>query len=226
MSHELIDKLSELLAETASAHHQAFLATDGADPDWPIWYADHLVDRLPPLLGSTTTQSKIIYLLMQMEEIRLAESPDADWIQFYAERLGGFATSAGRSHVDGEPKVTGFGGIFFKSENPAKLRAWYTKHLGIVQQEDGSIIFEWAEKGTPENPGFTVWGPFKDDTTYFDPSTKPFMFNFRVDDLDGLLTTLREAGVEVDDKVDDYPYGKFGWCMDPEGTRIEFWEPK
>ena len=226
MKEGLVPQLRDLLVETGGAHHQAFIDTDGADPDWPIWYADYLVDRLPPLLGSTTTKSKIIHLLMQMEEIRLAESPDADWAQFYADRLGGFATSAGQSRPDGDSKVTGFGGIFFKSENPAKLRAWYTKHLGIVQQEDGSIIFEWAEKGTPENPGFTVWGPFKEDTKYFDPSTKPFMFNFRVDDLDGLLTTLREAGVEVDDKVDDYPYGKFGWCMDPEGTRIEFWEPK
>ena len=141
MSNDLISQLRELFQETAFAHHKAFHVTHGVDPDWPLWYADYLVDRLPPLLGSTATKSKIIYLLMQMEDVRLAESPDADWTQFYAERLGGFAKSAGQSRADCDPKVTGVGGLFFKSENPARLRAWDNKHLGILQQGDGSIIF-------------------------------------------------------------------------------------
>lgn len=145
MSHTLIDQLSDLLKETAAQHHAAFESTDGVDLDWPLWYAEYLLDRLPPILGSTPTKSKIVYLLMQLEDMRLAESPEEEWSRFYAERLGGFAISAGQSRAEGDPQVTGFGGIFFKSKDPARLRAWYTKHLGLVQQEDGSIIFEWAE---------------------------------------------------------------------------------
>lgn len=122
-------------------------------------------------------------------------------------------------------RVTGFGGIFFKCENPETLKSWYHKHLGIEPDKDGYISFQWREKEDPDTVGFTAWGPFEKDTKYFDPSTKPFMFNFRVADLHALLDELRDEGLEVDDKVEDHEYGKFGWVMDPEGNRVELWEP-
>lgn len=117
-------------------------------------------------------------------------------------------------------KVTGIGGIFFKSRDPKALAAWYREHLGLDIEDWGGVNFHW---GDPE--GFTVWSPFQEDTGYFDPSDRPFMVNFRVDDLDGMLTRLREADVQVDDRVEEYEYGRFGWFVDPEGTRIELWEP-
>ena len=122
-------------------------------------------------------------------------------------------------------RVTGIGGIFFKSRDPQQLKSWYQQHLGIVPDQGGYVAFQWREKDDPDNVGYTVWGPFGEDTKYFDPSTKPYMLNFRVDDLDALLAQLRSEGVEVDDKVEEYEYGRFGWIMDPEGCRIELWEP-
>lgn len=122
-------------------------------------------------------------------------------------------------------KVTGIGGVFFKCRDPKGLIEWYRTHLGLEPEDHGSAMFHWREHDDPEREGFTVWGPFSEDTAYFDPSKRPFMVNFRVDDLDAILASLREAGVEVDDKVEEYEYGRFGWFMDPEGTRIELWEP-
>ena len=117
-------------------------------------------------------------------------------------------------------QVTGIGGVFFKTRDRAALIAWYKEHLGIDPSEHGSVAFQWNDPN-----GVTVWGPFDHDTDYFDPSSAPFMINYRVDDLDGLLAKLRAAGVTVDDKVEDYDYGRFGWIMDPEGNRLELWEP-
>ncbi|MFQ5907266.1 MAG: VOC family protein [Thermoplasmata archaeon] len=122
-------------------------------------------------------------------------------------------------------RVTGIGGIFFKSADPEELVAWYQEHLGIQTREDGSIDFEWRERNAPREVGYTVWAPFREDATYFDPSEKPFMINFRVADLDSFLRQLRDEGVTVDDRVEDTPYGRFGWIMDPEGHRVELWEP-
>ena len=122
-------------------------------------------------------------------------------------------------------RVTGIGGIFFKARDPKALGEWYRKHLGVPVEDWGGVSFDWV---TPENPagvGSTVWSPFKDDTTYFAPSTQPFMVNYRVVDLDALLAALREEGCAVDEKVQDGEYGKFGWVMDPEGNRIELWQP-
>ena len=121
-------------------------------------------------------------------------------------------------------KVTGIGGVFFKARDKAALTAWYREHLGIEAGEYG-VAFDWSDTGGGDIPGRTVWGPFAQDTTYFDPGTAPFMINYRVDDLDGLLAKLRAAGVAVDDKVEAYDYGRFGWAMDPEGNRFELWEP-
>ncbi len=122
-------------------------------------------------------------------------------------------------------RVTGIGGIFFKSQDPKKLKGWYQEHLGITPDAEGYIHFEWREKGDPDRVGYTVWGPFPHDTDYFNPSAKPFMVNFRVADLQTLLEQLRKEGVQVDDKVEEYDFGKFGWIMDPEGNRVELWEP-
>lgn len=122
-------------------------------------------------------------------------------------------------------RVTGIGGIFFKSTDPKQLGEWYRRHLGIEVEEWGGAAFRWV---TPENPsgtGTTIWNPFKDDTGYFAPSQASFMINFRVADLHALLALLRSEGCEVDAKVDESDYGKFGWVMDPEGNRIELWEP-
>jgi catechol 2,3-dioxygenase-like lactoylglutathione lyase family enzyme len=118
-------------------------------------------------------------------------------------------------------RVSGIGGIFFKSRDPAKLTAWYRDHLGVPVGEHGSVAFE--TKGDP-GPS-TLWVPFAEDTTYFAPSTQPFMLNFRVRDLRAMLAQLRAAGATVDEKVQEESYGKFGWVMDPEGNRIELWEP-
>jgi catechol 2,3-dioxygenase-like lactoylglutathione lyase family enzyme len=118
-------------------------------------------------------------------------------------------------------RVIGIGGIFFKSSDPEKLKAWYREHLGVPVDEHGYVSFP-----TEGDPGpFTAWQPFAKDTTYFAPSETGFMINFRVRDLRAMLAQLRAAGVIVDDKVQEESYGKFGWAMDPEGNRIELWEP-
>jgi len=124
-------------------------------------------------------------------------------------------------------RVTGIGGIFFKSEDPKNLKEWYGKHLGFNTTEWG-CTFQWIDPDKPgaKVPARTEWSPFKGDTEYFSPSEKPFMFNYRVEDLEGLLSMLREEGVTVVGSVEEFPYGKFGWIMDPEGNKIELWEPK
>jgi predicted enzyme related to lactoylglutathione lyase len=118
-------------------------------------------------------------------------------------------------------RVTGLGGIFFKARDPQALSAWYAQHLGLKVEEFGGVMC--ADDDT--QGGCTHWSPFKDDTKYFEPSAKPFMINFRVDDLAALLDALRGAGVQVDAKVDESEFGRFGWIMDPEGNRVELWQP-
>lgn len=122
-------------------------------------------------------------------------------------------------------RVTGIGGIFFKGQNAEQLRSWYQEHLGIESQGDWGATFEWREAANPDETGQTAWSIFAGHTKYFEPSTAPFMINYRVGDLHALLAQLRSEGVEVDDKVDESEFGKFGWIMDPEGNRIELWEP-
>ncbi|MFQ5552363.1 MAG: VOC family protein [Thermoplasmata archaeon] len=122
-------------------------------------------------------------------------------------------------------RVTGIGGVFFKAQDPEELKAWYVRHLGLPARTEGDVIFEWREREEPDRKGATVWGPFPRETDYFEPSQAPFMINYRVADLDGLLAQLRQEGVEVEDRVEEYPYGRFAWIMDPEGNRVELWEP-
>jgi predicted enzyme related to lactoylglutathione lyase len=121
-------------------------------------------------------------------------------------------------------RVTGIGGIFFKAQDPQALGAWYRQHLGIGVEEWGGAAFRWATPDNPTGTGTTVWSPFKADTAYFAPSTASFMINYRVDDLHALLAQLRAEGCQVDDKVEESAYGKFGWVFDPEGNKIELWQ--
>ena len=121
-------------------------------------------------------------------------------------------------------RVTGIGGVFFKASDPKALTEWYRTNLGFDVSPWGGVAFRWAEDNT-NGSGTTAWNVFKADTTHFAPSTSSFMINYRVDDLLGLLAKLREAGCAVDEKVDESEYGKFGWVMDPEGNRIELWQP-
>lgn len=116
-------------------------------------------------------------------------------------------------------RVTGIGGIFFKSPDPKALTAWYQRHLGVTPGWDTGAMFKW------EGPGTTIWSPFGAETKYFEPSRSSFMINFRVADLGRMLEQLRAGGVVVDDKTDESEHGKFGWCMDLDGNRVELWEP-
>lgn len=122
-------------------------------------------------------------------------------------------------------RVTGFGGMFIKSKDPKALFDWYEKHLGFKREYGESTNFEWREFDDPEKTGTTVWALFPESTKYFGASQSSFMMNFRVDDLAGLLEALKAEGVEVDAKVEEHEYGKFGWIIDPDGNRIELWEP-
>lgn len=123
-------------------------------------------------------------------------------------------------------RVTGIGGIFFKAQDPQKMYEWYEKHLGLKQDTAGAgVMLHWREAENPEEMGMTVWSIFKQDSKYFDPSRSPFMINYRVENLDALLEALRAEGVQIDPKREDHDYGRFAWIMDPEGNRIELWEP-
>jgi catechol 2,3-dioxygenase-like lactoylglutathione lyase family enzyme len=120
-------------------------------------------------------------------------------------------------------RVTGIGGIFFKAKDPATLAAWYREHLGI-ESNDGYADFPWRDADRPDELGRTVWSLFPADTDYFQPSKQPFMINYRVSNLPRLLEQLRREGVTIE-KVENHDYGSFAWVMDPEGNRIELWQP-
>lgn len=121
-------------------------------------------------------------------------------------------------------RVTGIGGIFFKCQDPATMTAWYNKHLGLDAGKYGAS-FEWYQQPDSAHKGVTQWTPFKETTTYFEPSKKEFMVNYRVEDLEGLVAELRKEGVTICDSIESVDYGKFVHIMDPEGNKIELWEP-
>ena len=121
-------------------------------------------------------------------------------------------------------RVTGIGGIFFKCSDPEGLKEWYTRHLGIPSDKYGHL-FAFHEADHPGNRGLLQWSPFPADTTYLAPSTKDFMINYRVDDLEALVAQIRDAGLAFLDEIETYPYGKFIHLLDPEGNKIELWEP-
>lgn len=123
-------------------------------------------------------------------------------------------------------RVIGIGGIFFKAENPKGLAAWYKKHLGLpIDNSYGGYTFNWSDENQRPEKGYTIWSPFKQDTEYIQPSSKDFMFNFIVDDLEALLDILRSEGIDQVGEMEDTEFGKFGWILDPEGNKIELWEP-
>jgi predicted enzyme related to lactoylglutathione lyase len=122
-------------------------------------------------------------------------------------------------------RVTGIGGIFFKARDPSTLRAWYQRHLGIDVQDWGGAAFRWADDAGNPVPGTTIWNVNDANSDYFAPSTSSFMINYRVADLAGLLQALRREGCNVVDRTEDSEYGKFGWVVDPEGNKIELWQP-
>jgi catechol 2,3-dioxygenase-like lactoylglutathione lyase family enzyme len=122
-------------------------------------------------------------------------------------------------------RVTGIGGIFFKASDPAAMKHWYERHLGLNIDPSYGTSFEWRRADDPGGKGFTAWSPFPADTTYFAPSAKEFMVNYRVADLEALLAVLREEGVEVVGGIHTLEFGKFAHVLDPEGNKIELWEP-
>ncbi|HEV7164935.1 MAG TPA: VOC family protein [Gammaproteobacteria bacterium] len=122
-------------------------------------------------------------------------------------------------------RVTGIGGIFFSAKDPVALRVWYKKHLGIDVQEWGGAALPWADAAGNPTKGSTIWSVGAADGKQFAPSKAPFMINYRVADLVTLLAELRKEGCDVLEKADDSEYGKFGWVMDPEGNKVELWEP-
>jgi predicted enzyme related to lactoylglutathione lyase len=122
-------------------------------------------------------------------------------------------------------RVAGIGGIFFKSDDPNRLYEWYERHLGMQRTEQlQAVVFASGDPENPDAKGVTLWSLFPRDTTYFKDSRSPFMINYRVDDLDGLLAELEKEGVSIDPDRQDFDFGRFAWITDPEGNRIELWE--
>ena len=121
-------------------------------------------------------------------------------------------------------RVIGIGGIFLKSKDKGQLSSWYSDNLGIKQNEYGAL-FKWRSFDKPDQECVTAWNIFPADSTYFGPSAAPFMLNYIVDDLEALLAKLGSNGVRIDPKREDYDYGRFAWIYDPDGNKIELWEP-
>lgn len=121
-------------------------------------------------------------------------------------------------------RVTGIGGIFFKCKDPQKVREWYQTHLGLNTNPYGAV-FEWYQGADSTKKGFSQWSPFKEATTYFEPSTKDFMINYRVDNMEVLVNELKQNGITVLDTIATYDYGKFVHILDIEGNKLELWEP-
>ena len=139
----------------------------------------------------------------------------------------GFSTSKfmqEKSENQTMKKVTGIGGIFFKTKDPVKMREWYQTHLGLDTDQYGTN-FEWRQGADPEKKGFTQWSPFSENTRYFEPSGKDFMINYRVENLEALVAELKSQGVIVTDEIETFEYGKFVHILDLEGNKLELWEP-
>lgn len=140
----------------------------------------------------------------------------------------GFATnSIIKKHTNKNTKmkkVTGIGGIFFKCKDPDKIKEWYKTHLGLNTDQWGTN-FEWRQGADTTKKGFTQWSPFAETTKHFEPSTKDFMINYRVENLEALVDELKKEGVTIVDKIETVEYGKFVHILDVEGNKIELWEP-
>ena len=121
-------------------------------------------------------------------------------------------------------KVTGIGGIFFKCKDPKKMKDWYKAHLGLDAGDYGAT-FEWREAADATKKGSTTWSPFSETTKYFEPSSSDFMINYRVTDLVAMVEDLKKEGVTIVDEIATYDYGKFVHIIDPEGNKVELWDP-
>jgi predicted enzyme related to lactoylglutathione lyase len=119
-------------------------------------------------------------------------------------------------------RVIGVGGVFFKSPDPARLRQWYVDHLGVSPGEGPGVMFRNSDQ-PPD--GYLVWGAFHQDTSYFDPVSRDYMFNLVVDDLDGALAQAAAGGGKITGEIEEYDYGRFGWFVDPDGNKVELWQP-
>ena len=122
-------------------------------------------------------------------------------------------------------RVTGIGGVFFKAKDASALQAWYKRHLGIDVQAWGGTVFNWADAEGKPVAGTTVWSIDSAQGDHFAPGTATFMVNYRVEDLHALVEVLREEGCHVLEKTEDSEYGKFAWVIDPEGNKVELWQP-
>ena len=138
----------------------------------------------------------------------------------------GFKTILTKITNEQEPikRVTGLGGIFFKCKDPNKVREWYKLHLGLNTNQYGTV-FEWRQGADTTKKGFTQWSPFSEKTKYFEPSTKEYMINYRVDNLEWLVDQLKKEGVTIADTIERVEYGKFVHILDIEGNKVELWEP-
>ena len=132
--------------------------------------------------------------------------------------------SKSSNHEPSIKKATGIGGIFFKCKDPKKLREWYETNLGLNTNNYGAV-FEWRQGADTTKKGFTQWSPFNEKTKYFEPSTKDFMINYRVENMEELMVQLKKNGVVITDTIETVEYGKFVHIMDLEGNKIELWEP-
>jgi predicted enzyme related to lactoylglutathione lyase len=123
-------------------------------------------------------------------------------------------------------RVIGIGGIFFKAKNPKALASWYKTHLGVpIDDSFGGYAFNWNNNTERPSKGYTIWSPFKSNTEYLEPSDKDFMFNFIVDDLKALVEVLKSEGINLIGDIEDTEFGLFAWILDPEGNKVELWEP-
>lgn len=136
----------------------------------------------------------------------------------------GFAFKSIITTQSNKPRVTGIGGIFFKCKDPKKMRAWYETNLGLSTNQYGAV-FEWYQGADSTKKGFTQWSPFNEKTKYFEPSTKDFMINYRVENLKALVAELKKNNVTIVDTIETYSYGKFVHILDAEGNKLELWEP-
>ena len=144
-----------------------------------------------------------------------------------ASFLSGFAfkTIISQQNKPTMKKVTGIGGIFFKCKDPNKMKEWYNKNLGLNAGQYGAS-FEWYEDAEGKKKGLTQWNLNSETAKLYEPSTKDFMINYRVDNLEALVEELKKDGVTIVDKIESYDYGKFVHILDPEGNKIQLWEPK
>lgn len=203
--------------------------------EWSPFKADsdyYAPSTLPYMINYRVHDLKKLFEVLSRESVQIV----GDMQEFEYGKFGWIMDPEGRKLELWEPvddkfgddpqlwtsRVTGLGGVFFKSKDPAAMKAWYSEHLGIEQE-----TFLWKDLAFPASKEFgrTVWCPFEASTDYFNPSDKPWMFNYRVKDLKGLIKVLESEGVTIAGEIQETPYGNFGWILDCDGTKVELWEP-